>query len=118
MRPWWEFGDIQEERAGYPALTLVGYDPDTRIVEFAGFVTKRPLVEGGEEPRHVLIAEIHPIRELVLAGETDDGRPIDTVRVVFPHEWMARQERRPLLDVGARVFYLNPADGELVELTD
>ena len=51
---WWEFGDYQAEKAGYPALAEVGYDPDTRAFELFGFITKTPLTVGGPEPRHVL----------------------------------------------------------------
>ena len=116
--PWWEHGDHQDEKAGFPALTLVGYIADARTVELTGVVTKRPLQEGGEDPRHVLITEIHDVRALVAREQTADGRPVDSVRVVFPEEWMARQERRPLLDVGARVFYMDCATGALVEITD
>ena len=46
------------------------------------------------------------------------GRPVDTVRIVFLEEWMARRERRPLLDVGARVFFMDPRTGRDVEVTD
>jgi hypothetical protein len=115
--PWWEPGDYQDEKAGYPALTLVGYIAASKTVEFTGFITKQPMQEGGEDPRHVLITEIHAVRALVAAKQTEDGRPIEVVRVVFPERWMAEQERRPLLDVGALVFYLG-ANGELVAITD
>jgi hypothetical protein len=40
------------------------------------------------------------------------------VRIVFPDEAMARRERRPLLDAGARVFYTDPSTGGLVEVAD
>jgi hypothetical protein len=105
--PWWEPGDYQDEKAGYPALTLVGYIAESKTVEFTGYITKQPMQEGGEAPRHVLITEIHAVRALVAAKQTEDGRPIEVVRVVFPERWMAEQERRPLLDVGAQVFYLD-----------
>jgi hypothetical protein len=29
------------------------------------------------------------------------------VNVVWPERWMAMSERRPLLDVGAKVFYMD-----------
>jgi len=116
---WWEFGDlIADEAAGYPALSLIGYDPGTRTVEYAGFCTNTPVNRGGEDPRHVLIREIHALRGLVKAKKDHEGRPVDTVRIVFLEEWMARRERRPLLDAGARVFYAHPKSGELIEVTD
>lgn len=116
--PWWEYGDIiAEERAGYRALSLVGYDPSTRTVEYAGFCTDTDIARGGPDPRNVLIREIHEIRALVKAKKDADGRPVDAVRVVFPEEWMARRERRPLRDVGARVYFMG-AKGNDIEVTD
>jgi hypothetical protein len=116
---WWEYGDlIDEEKAGYPALTFTGYDPTTRTVEYAGFCTDTRVSQGGPDPRHVLIREIHSVRALVKAKKDPDGRPVDTVRIVFMEEWMARRERRPLLDAGARVFFMDRNTGKDVEVTD
>lgn len=39
------------------------------------------------------------------------------VRVVFMKEWMAQSEKRPLLDIGCRLFYYDAA-GELRDLAD
>jgi hypothetical protein len=105
--PWWEFGDYQAEKAGYPALAPVGYDPDTRAFELTGFITKTPLSAGGPEPRHVLIREIYELRKLARRTQDREGRPLDAVNVIWPERWMAMSERRPLLDVGAKVFYLD-----------
>jgi len=117
--PWWKYGDIiADERAGYPALSFVGYDPSTRTVEYAGFCTNTDIAKGGPDPRHVLIREIHEIRALVKAKKDRDGHPVDTVRIVFAEEWMARRERRPLLDVGARVFFMDRKAGNDIEVTD
>lgn len=117
--PWWEYGDYQYERAGNPALSYVGYEAATRTVEYTGFVAKLPYVPSRTDSnRHVLIREIHGLRALVKAKQDAEGRPIDTVRIVFPFEWMARQERRPLLDAGARVFYSTADSVDLIEVTD
>jgi hypothetical protein len=94
---------------GGSALELVGYDGKRKIVEYAGVI--------GGDRRHVLIREIHQLRALVQAGALDDGRQVAAVHVVFPDAASARQERRPLLDVGAKVFHLAPS-GKTVELTD
>jgi hypothetical protein len=118
FRPWWEYGDVQHEKAGYPALSPAGYDAGTKTFEFTGFCTKASLEKGGPEPRHVLIREIHEVRALVAAQRDANGRRVETVRIVFPEEWMARQERRPLLDVGAVVFYMDRKSGRLVEVAD
>lgn len=116
--PWWEYGDFQDEKAGTPALAYVGYETATRTVELTGFVTSPPYARGGDNQRHVLIREIHELRALVKAKKDAEGRPIDTVRIVFPFEWMARQERRPLLDAGARVFYTTRDSVDLIEVTE
>jgi hypothetical protein len=117
-RPWWEPGDPQDEQAGLPALTAVGYDPATKTFEYAGYISPPVQPDLGEEPRHVLIYEVHEIRALVLAKRTASGQPVETVRVVFADEWMARQERRPLLDVGAGVYYQDHETGNLVSVAD
>lgn len=115
--PWWEPGDPQDEKAGYPALTFVGYTAETRTLDYTGFVARGRLHESDGTPRHVLIKEIHEVQRPLVRGKTREGQPVDTVRVVFAEEWMARQERRPLLDVGARVFYADGAGG-VVEVVD
>jgi len=116
---WWEYGDlISEEKAGYPALTLSGYDPHTKTLEFAGYITNTPLERGGRDPRHVLIREIHEVRWITGTKKDRAGNPVDCVRIVFPEEWMARRERRPLLDAGARVFFMDRKTGNDIEIND
>lgn len=102
---WWEFGDLDDEKAGNPALMPIGYDEADRCFDLTGFITKTPLERGGPEPRQVLIREIYEVRQLARGKKDPRGRPIEAVRITFPEEWMARQEKRPLLDAGARVFY-------------
>jgi hypothetical protein len=53
----------------------------------------------------------------VKARKDRDGHPVDTVRVVFAEEWMAHRERRPLLDVGARVYFMDRNTGRDIEIT-
>jgi hypothetical protein len=107
VAPWWEYGDYQAEKAGYPALAPVGYDPETRAFELFGFITKTPLSVGGPEPRHVLVREIYELRKLARRKQVREGQPLDAVHVVWAERWMAMSERRPLLDVGAKVFYMD-----------
>jgi len=57
------------------------------------------------------------VRWIVGSKQDRAGNPVDCVRIVFLEEWMAR-ERRPLLDVGARVFFMDRKTGDLVEITD
>lgn len=106
--PWWDFGDVQDEKAGWPMLDLVGYEPRTETVELAA----KPGHDG-----HVLLQEIDTIRQLVSRGKTRDKKPVKCVRVVFLDEATARVEKRPLLDVGAKVYYMGK-QAELVELTE
>lgn len=115
---WWEPGDYEDEKGGNPALRVAGYQASTKTLEMTGFIVDKPLTDGGSEPRHVLIKEIYTVRGLVKRKKDAEGRPIETLRVVFPEAWMARQERRPLLDAGAKVFYMDRKSGELVEVTD
>jgi hypothetical protein len=104
--PWWHYGDVQDEKAGWPLLDFVGYDPKTRTLEYAA----KP-----NHPGHLLLQEIMTLMNLV-DGKTRDGQPIEVVRVVFLDEKQARAEKRPLLDNDIKVYYLGKA-GELVELT-
>jgi hypothetical protein len=66
---------------------------------------------------HVLLQEIDTIRQLVGRGKTRDKKPVKCVRVVFLDEATARIEKRPLLDVGAKVYFMG-TEGELVELVE
>jgi len=110
---WWEFGNYEEEKGGNPALAPIGYDEDDGHYHFLGFITNTPLEAGGSEPRHVLIREIYMVRKLARGKKDPTGRPIKGVKVRFPEKWMAEQEKRPLLDGQARVFY-----GDWIEITD
>lgn len=105
--PWWDYGDVQDEKAGWPMLDLVGYEPKTKTLEYAA----KPNHRG-----HVLIQELQTLKGIVDHGKSPDGEPVKVVRVVFADEKQARTEKRPLLDVGAKVYYLDKK-GDLVELT-
>jgi hypothetical protein len=117
FRPWWEPGEYQDERAGFPALRLADYDARGRTLEYAGSASGVLRPGRGQPPAHVLISEIHELRWIALAKKDRHDRPVDTVRVVFADEAMARRERRPLRDVGARVCFRDPS-GAAVEVTD
>lgn len=106
---WWQFGDLNDEKAGMPAIAPLGYDEETRAFELTGFITKTPLAEGGSEPRHVLLRELYDLRKLAKQKKDVKGRPIDAVNVIWPEKWMAESEKRPLLDCGLQVFYLDNA---------
>jgi hypothetical protein len=82
--------------AGESRLNLVGYIPDERTLEYSAVV----LPEG-----HIPGWEIYQLREVVLQEQLSDGSPLEIVRVVFYQREMAEREKRPLLDIGAQVFY-------------
>lgn len=69
-----------------------------------------------EPGQHIAGQEIDGIFRTLGGKKLPDGRPLKEVRVVFSDETAARTEKRPLLDVGARVFHLGD-DGQLVEHT-
>jgi len=108
---WWELGPVADEKAGLPALTFLGHDPSADVFHYSGFIQR----DGKEENGRVQLRELIEVKDRCYSDEGEDapGR----VHVVFLEEWMARQERRPLLDVGARVFYY-AKDGTKVEVTE
>lgn len=116
FRAWWGIGSPHDELGGHRALSLVGYDATTKTVELAGFVLDHDPRRDEESARHVHIREVYEVRQVVKEKQFE-GKPVDVVRIVFPFEWMARQERRPLLDAGAKVFYMDTKTGALAELT-
>lgn len=95
-------------RAGRAQLERVGYVAAERTVEYSSTLARGSSIPGWE---------IYELWNLVQEGKLSDGRPVDTVRVVFLEEWAARQEKRPLLDIGCRVSHYDAA-GELRELTE
>ncbi len=95
-------------RSGPRHLELVGYLEDKRLVEYSGFLA---------EDAHITPEQIYQIAELAAVGALPDGRPVETVRVVFYEEAMAQREKRPLLDVGAKVYFENQ-EGDLVEIAE
>jgi hypothetical protein len=96
-------------RAGQARLEFVGYAPDEKLIEYSCYLGQGQHIQGWE---------IFALREIVATKRTpDDKAPVEVVRVVFLEEWMARSEKRPLLDVGCKVFYY-AADGELAEILE
>jgi len=78
------------------------------MAEFAANVMK----PGEHLPGH----DILMLREVIRARRLRTGEPIASVRVAFINEESARRERRPLLDVGAKVIFQRGADD--IEVTD
>ncbi|MGI9303174.1 MAG: hypothetical protein ACR2RB_10765 [Gammaproteobacteria bacterium] len=95
-------------RAGAPTLDIVGHLAGENLVEFSCAL---------EPGQHINGWEIFNLYGLIQAGELPDGRQVDVVRVVFLECATAEQEKRPLLDIGARVYCYDDA-GELIEISD
>ncbi len=94
--------------AGAARLEPVGYSAAEQLLEYSCVV---------QEGEHLPGWEIYSLANIVEQGRTSDGRGVKTVRVVFLDEESARREKRPLLDVGCKVFF-TAADGSLKALTD
>ena len=95
--------------AGPARLEFVGYSAADELIEYSCVLS---------EGQHIQGWEVFALRDIVKTKRTPDGKaPVEVVRVVFLEEWMARSEKRPLLDVGCKVFYY-AADGELAEILE
>jgi hypothetical protein len=82
--------------AGSATIEPVGYDPDRKMLIYSSVLAPGQHVRGWE---------VLSLRNAVLAKQLPDGRAIDRIEVVFPDEEMARDEMRPLRDVGVEVGY-------------
>jgi hypothetical protein len=91
-------------------LEPVGYDPEKQLIEYSAVL---------EPGQHLPPKDVYIIRHLARRKETlePEPRPVESVRVAFPTREMAEGEARVLLDVGAKVIYLN-ARAEDEEITD
>jgi hypothetical protein len=93
-------------RACQRTLEPVGYAESLRLMEYSSYL---------DPDQHVCGWEIFALRDLIEDRALPDGRPVETVRVVFYTEEMAQREKRPLLDIGVHVHYESSA-GELIEV--
>ncbi|MFM5947712.1 MAG: hypothetical protein ACKOPM_00565 [Novosphingobium sp.] len=94
-------------RSGAARLEFTGYAADDRRLDYAGY-----LAEG----QHVQGWEIFALRGILENKQSPDGEaPVDAVRIVFPEQWMAESEKRPLLDIGCEVMWAG-SDGTLVRI--
>ena len=89
-------------------LNIVGYIPSQKVVEYTCWV---------DPDFHIQGWEIYNIWELIQDKKLEDGSPVDTVRVIFLNREMAEREKRPLLDIGAQVWYYNPV-GETEQIIE
>jgi hypothetical protein len=82
--------------AGGATIEPVGYDPDRKTLIYSSVL---------EPGQHVRGWEILSLRKAVLAKKLPDGRAVERIEVIFPDEEMARDEMRPLRDIGVEVGY-------------
>jgi hypothetical protein len=99
-------------REGEPVLHDEGlYDPEQKLFEFECALGIH------DTEQHIPPWQIFMVLDAVDTHQTPGGEPADTIRVAFAFEAMARREARVLLDIGAKVIYLN-ARAEDEEITD
>jgi hypothetical protein len=91
-----------------PVIKPVGYFTDQRAIEYSCYLDPGVHVNGWE---------ILNLLGLIRARELPTGEKIDVVRVVFFDREMAVREKRPLLDIGARVYFMD-GSGQDVEITE
>ncbi|MDJ0654904.1 MAG: hypothetical protein QNJ40_12155 [Xanthomonadales bacterium] len=94
--------------AGNARLQGVGYRDTDQTVEFACALNPGEHIHGWE---------IFALLNVIEKGELSDGSAVKTVQVVFDESWSAEQEKRPLLDIGCRVYFYGDT-GELQEIVE
>lgn len=101
--------DYEEEiyRAGSETVRPVAHIDNGNIVEVTCVPPDGEFIRGWE---------IYNLRHLIQSGELD-GDKVDTVRVVFTSAAIAEANKRPLLDIGASVAYMDDS-GELAYITE
>jgi hypothetical protein len=93
---------------GERRLNQVGIVDNGTTVEFACYLKPGDHIQGHE---------IFDLWYLIKSGKFADGSPVGTVRIVFGDRWMAEAEKRPLLDIGCRVYAM-VASGDIEEIRD
>ena len=92
-------------RAGERRMQMVGYDKVDKLIELTCVL---------EPDEHINGWEIFDLWHPLVTGELGK-RKVEQARVVFLDRDSAEREKRPLLDIGARVFFQGD-DGEDVEV--
>ena len=85
---------------GTNALNFVGYLENTRTIVYSAHLSP---------DRHPLPREYKLLKRLTWFNKDSEGRPVDEVQIHFFIEEMAIREKRPLLDIGCRVFFEDPS---------
>lgn len=83
---------------GEQMLWQLGYSAEGQWIEFTAMVP---------DGAHILPGEFFLLRDLMVARNIPDGRPLQSVRVTFPNRTMAEREARLLHDIGVTVQYFS-----------
>lgn len=84
--------------AGESTIRFAGYQPTLELIEYTAFVPSG---------KHITIRDFYEMRQIALYKKDGAGRSVKTIRVLFAAVEMAEREKRPLLDVGVQVAYLD-----------
>ena len=110
---WTKFYHAQPEESelfysGKPRLNLTNYSEESKTVEYSYDVKEEQYIQGWE---------IFKIWIMLNKGQIKDGREVKRVRVAFTDKETAEREKRPLLEAGAKVIYINEK-GEEIEIKE
>ncbi len=83
-------------RAGEPTLHPTAHVAATSTAEFSCTPPDGEFIRGWE---------VFFLRDIITKGALDDGRKVSTLRVLFLDRETAEANKRPLLDIGAKVSY-------------
>lgn len=126
---WWDQWTLARiAKPGLVKYYAVQLQEDEKPIFYQGEQLLHPSEYFADEKRKVYSAsvsvqnhingwEIFALREALQKGRTLDGEEVRYIDVIFVDRDMAACERRPLLDIGCRVFFFND-DGELAEWTE
>lgn len=110
---WTKFYHAQPEESelfysGEARLNLANYREESKTVEYSCDVKEDQYIQGWE---------IFKIWIMLNKGQMKDGKEVKSVRVVFVDKEKAEREKRPLLEAGGKVIYMNEK-GEEVEIRE
>ena len=106
---WTKFYHAQPEESelfysGEPRLNIANYYEETKTLEYSCNLKEDQYIQGWE---------IFKIWIMLNKGQMKDGREVKSVRVAFTDKETAKREKRPLLEAGAKVIYMNEKGGEI-----
>jgi len=95
-------------KSGEGFLEQVGYIKGIKTLEFSCYLEKNGHLPGWE---------IYNLMSLLKKGKLQSGEVLSMIRVVFYTKEMADSEKRPLLDIGVKVFYQSDST-DIIEITE